>query len=144
MRKNAEMDDERPRFRDTPLYRRISLVAYASFGVFMLVAVVFGLVQIDRWNATVSQEDCTVNGVSGPEYYSQNQQQWLVHTVGCGDMAITVGNPGYPYSGGQELAAELSIPAAYHLTLHGWGSPKDIVAATPVLASVTTPKTPTP
>jgi hypothetical protein len=65
------------------------------------------------------------------ELYVKSQTRWLVHTVNCGTLAITVGNPGYPYSGGQRLAEQLSTAGTYRLTLHGWGDRRDIVSAAP-------------
>jgi hypothetical protein len=125
-------DARRGRFRELPLKRRLSFAAGLVVGFIGIMVCIVGLVRIHDWNATVTHEDCSVNAVNGPELYGKSQHQWLVHTVDCGVLAITVGNPGYPFSGGQKLATELSSPAAYHLTLHGWGSRKDIVAAAPV------------
>lgn len=87
------------------------------------------MVRIHEWDTTVSHAQCTVNGVGEPGGYGKSQTRWLVHTTDCGTLAITVGNPGYPYSGGKKLAEQLSISGVYRLTLHGWGDRRDIVAA---------------
>ena len=114
-----------------------------SFSALAIVVGIGGLVRIHIWDTTVTHKTCTVNGVNGPELAGKTLQQWTVHTVNCGVLTITAGNPGYSYSWGQKLADQLSIPAAYRLTLHGWGATKDIAAATPANPSAM-PTTGTP
>jgi len=105
-------------------------VAGIAIGVGGIVIGVVGLIRINVWDSTVSHASCEVIGVSGPQQYGKSQEQWLVNTADCGPLTITAGNPGYPFSGGQKLAAELSTPGTYRLTLHGWGAHRDVVGAT--------------
>lgn len=121
--------DDRTAFGRLPRKRKLMAIAGIAIGLAGVVGGVAGLVRIHVWDTTVSHATCAVTRVSGPEQYGKSQEQWLVKTADCGLLTITAGNPGYPFSGGQKLAAELSDPGRYRLTLHGWGDHRDVVAA---------------
>lgn len=85
------------------------------------------------WDTTVATETCTVTAVGKPEGWGRSLLRWDVSTADCGELALTFGNPGYPYADGYALAAKLAPGGRFVLTLHGWGDQRDIVAATPAL-----------
>lgn len=117
-----------------PRFRRLGrvvgvaglVVAIGSIGVG-----VWGFVRIHQWDTTVTSETCTVTAVGRPSLYGRSQLRWDVSTDDCGDLALTFGNPGYPFADGDALAARLASGGRFVLTLHGWGDRRDIVAAEP-------------
>ena len=90
-----------------------------------------GLVRIHQWDTTLSSATCMVTAVGPPSMYGKSQLRWDVSTDDCGELALTFGNPGYPFSAGYALTATLAAGGRFTLTLHGWGDQRDIVAATP-------------